>query len=96
MYPDWARGEIECRSRPVVATGAQIGPLRDTAIRSDRDLVEIVDPNVLTEPRVIPYLESPGELHSYARFDLHALADLGTEHTKQPSPMGGARNPRRN
>lgn len=91
---DRAGNEIERRSRPVMVTGAQIRPLRDAAIRTDRDIVEIVDPDILAEPRVIPNFESPGELHSYARFDLHALADLGTERTKEPSPVSRPWNPR--
>ena len=36
VHSNRACDEIECGSRPVVATGARIDPLRDTAIRSDR------------------------------------------------------------
>ena len=46
------------------------------------DLSEIIDPQILTQPRIVADLEIPREFHSQAGLDVHALADFCAKQTQ--------------
>jgi hypothetical protein len=40
---------------------------------------EIVDPQIFSEPRMLPNFEIPGKFDSQTGLDVHAFTDLRTE-----------------
>jgi hypothetical protein len=60
----------------IVIAGAEKGPLRDTAMRTDQDGFEIQNPNFLPNPSVITNRQLPGEKDVDPRFDDNALPNL--------------------
>jgi hypothetical protein len=63
-------------------------------MRTDSDLCQVIDPDILPYPRIIANYEAPRELHADMRLDCHAATDLGSEESEYEHSMSGARQPR--
>lgn len=70
-----------------MATRAEIRTLRNTAIASDRNISQIVNPHVFANPAPRAYSKAPRKLHTYALLDHHIRADTGAEKPKAPAAM---------
>jgi hypothetical protein len=64
---------------------AEISSLRNTAMRTDTDLGQIVDPQIFPQPRMIADLEVPRKLDAKTGLNVNALADLRSEQAKKPA-----------
>lgn len=64
---------------------AQIGALRNTSVRTNGDLRQVINPRVFADPTVVSNLEIPRELHSNARLDVNAFTQTGPEKPEQPA-----------
>jgi hypothetical protein len=49
-------------------------------------LSQIVDPQILTQPRMIANLQIPRKFHSQAGLDVDALANLCAKQTQEEAP----------
>src|SRR5262245_3203742 len=72
---DWLCDKVERLLGPIVAARTQIGGLRNAALGANRDLGEIVDPNILADPAMRAYRQAPRELDAHMRLDDDAGCD---------------------
>jgi hypothetical protein len=71
--------------RPVVIPRAKVRPLRETGIRANPHLNEIVYPNVLPNPTLLSDGKQPRILHAYAGLEDNAAFQLCAEAAKNES-----------
>ncbi len=70
-----------------MATRAEIRTLRNTAIASDPNISQIVNPHAFANPAPRADSKAPRKLHTYASLDHHIRADTGAEEPKTPAAM---------
>lgn len=86
LYPDGRNAESKGGIRPIVVAGTKIGALRHTGMAPDRDVRQIVDPDILPNPGMLPDCQPPRELDPDTRFDDNTAPYLGPEPPQDPSP----------
>jgi hypothetical protein len=68
---------------PIVIACAKVCALRKAAVLLDLYVRQIVNPQILTQPRMLANLEMPRKFHSKARLDVDALPYLCPEQAQQ-------------
>jgi hypothetical protein len=60
-------------------------------VGTNGDLIEIIDPHIFADPRMMADFQTPGVFHAHPWFDHDTLADTGSEYAQQPPADGGGR-----
>ena len=91
---DVSHNEIEGGFLVVVVAAKEQGALGETAVASNRDLTEVVDPHIFANPRVVAYDKLPRVLDGDARLEDHAAPHFGAEQAQKGALEGaGPREP---
>jgi len=69
-----------------VASGRQESLLRDDDVIGDVDVVLIMKPHTLADPRPVTDMQLPRKLHARARAENDAVTYLGPEGAEHPTP----------
>jgi len=88
---DGRRPQAEGHRSKIVVSGAQVGPLGEADSISDADRGQIVNPQPLTKPAMVAYLQPPGEGDLQAGLEAPAPTDARTKKPQQGLAPGGAR-----
>ena len=67
----------------IVAAGTKVASLRNADVRSNQDVAEIVDPNILADPAMVADRKSPRILNPHVRLDHDAGAHASAKHAEQ-------------
>ena len=70
------RDEVERGFFVIVITAEQQGTLRNAHMASDSDVVQVIDPDILTDPNMITNNQPPRVFNGHTRFDNYAFANF--------------------